>query len=566
MKKNSYTMLIKLGLIALIVFGVIFAVVSMTQKTDGRTDEGVATAAAVKKLDDLYSKLRVNHLVPKKDASIIIDDGSEDVAVLPDISQHPFVVNPITDNFLTIYASPQVAGSGANGWLAEVAESFNKLGMSIDGNPVSVGVRSVPSDIGAAFIYSGKYSPDLFIPQSTLWGDIVISKGVRLELLAERLAGNVSGVVLSNKKMEALKANSAAPDGSAVVNSILGGELVIGYSDALSNTEGLNFVLTALSTFDAGNPLGETAVAQLKKFQDNVPYVAYDAAQLKASALSGALDGFAGDYHMYANAQDLKSSYAFVPYGVRCDQPAYAVGELTALKKQIAQAFVDHCQQPDAQKLATVKGFNGLNEYSNALAMPENAVIAQAQATWKKEKNGTRDLTAVFVADVSGSMEGSPLLKLKASLNRAGSVIGASTNVGFVTFSDEVNIALPIAKFDQDQKAYFYNAVRSLWAGGATAMFDSIVVAEKMLMDAQAQNPNTKLILFVLTDGETNRGYEFKDIENITMALRIPIYTIGYNAAIDVLKQISDINEATTMNAETDNVIYKLESLFNAQM
>lgn len=97
-------------------------------------------------------------------------------------------------------------------------------------------------------------------------------------------------------------------------------------------------------------------------------------------------------------------------------------------------------------------------------------------------------------------------------------------------------------------------------------MFDAIVVAEKMLMEAQEKNPDTKLMLFVLTDGETNRGYNFKDIEGITSGLKIPIYTIGYNADIDVLKQISNINEAATMNAENDNIIYRLESLFNSQM
>ena len=175
-------------------------------------------------------------------------------------------------------------------------------------------------------------------------------------------------------------------------------------------------------------------------------------------------------------------------------------------------------------------------------------------------------MTAVFVADISGSMEGSPLLKLKASLNRAATFIDSNTNIGLITFSDNVNIALPIAKFDNNQKSYFSNAVRSMQAGGGTAMFDAVVVAQKMLIDAQERNPNTKLMLFVLTDGETNRGYSFRDIENVTRSLRIPVYTIGYNADIEELEKLSDINEAKTINAETEDVIYKLQSLFNAQM
>ena len=190
----------------------------------------------------------------------------------------------------------------------------------------------------------------------------------------------------------------------------------------------------------------------------------------------------------------------------------------------------------------------------------------EAQNLWKKEKNGSNDLSAVFVADISGSMQGSPILKLKASLNRASSFIDDNTNIGLVTFSDKVTITLPIAKFDNIQKSYFVNAVKNLKASGGTAMFDAIVVAENMLIEQQKNNPNTRLMIFVLTDGESNRGYEFDDIAEITRGIRIPIYTIGYNADIDVLEEVSNINEATTMNADSDNVIYKLESLFNSQM
>jgi len=193
-------------------------------------------------------------------------------------------------------------------------------------------------------------------------------------------------------------------------------------------------------------------------------------------------------------------------------------------------------------------------------------MITRAQKLWKDKKDSGQTIAAVFVADVSGSMDGSPLLKLKASLNRAATFIDLDTNVGLVTFSDAVDIALPIAKFDIDQKSYFSNAVKSMTAGGGTAMFDAITVAMKMLTDAQERNPNTKIMLFVLTDGETNRGYELRDVESVIRDLRIPIYTIGYNADIDVLQELSDINEATTMNADTDDVIYKLHSLFNAQM
>ena len=36
-------------------------------------------------------------------------------------------------------------------------------------------------------------------------------------------------------------------------------------------------------------------------------------------------------------------------------------------------------------------------------------VVSQAQKLWKEKKNVNKQISAVFVADVSGSMEGEPL-------------------------------------------------------------------------------------------------------------------------------------------------------------
>ena len=46
----------------------------------------------------------------------------------------------------------------------------------------------------------------------------------------------------------------------------------------------------------------------------------------------------------------------------------------------------------------------------------------------------------------------------------------------------------------------------------------------------------------------------------------IPIYTIGYNADIGALKEISRINEAASINADTDDVVDELRNLFNAEL
>jgi len=557
MKKNN---IVRLGIMAVVVFGLIFVVVLVTQNW-GKSKTTIDTEAAIKKLDNLYSKLVVNKPTPKQDPSFLgNDENAVKIAVLPDIADYPFIVNPTTDNFLTIYVSDEKTD-----WMIDVANKFNQSGAAVDGSPVSVGIRAVQSSLGADFISSGKYTPDAYIPASEIYGDMLASQGVRADLLEKRIAGNIAGIVISKKKSEDLTKKYGELNSKAVIDDVLNGGLALGYTTPLSNDDGFNFILTLLSDFDSNNPLSDNAIESLRKFQDKIPLIAYDNDQLKASLTGGTLDAIVLNYQTFANSPNLKSSFEFVPIGVRQDSPVYEIGDLPEIKKQIIAQFIDFCKNADSQKSAADRGFNNLDDYPGAAAM-DGATILQAQEIYKKEKNGSSDLTAVFVADISGSMEGSPLLNLKASLNRAIGIIDSNTNVGLVTFSDDVNIVVPIAKFDNNQRSYFSNAVKSMSANGGTAMFDAVVVAQKMLMDAKARNPSTKLMLFVLTDGETNRGYEFKDVETITRGTRIPIYTIGYNANIEVLKELSDINEAATMNADSDNVIYRLENLFNAQM
>lgn len=559
--KESKKDLIVLISIAIIVLGVILGVVLLTQNW-GKTKDDINTEQAIKQLNKLYSGLKVRTLTPTKDAEYV---GNENYTVLPDISEYPFVVNPTTDDFLTIYSSPEKAGTDYESFLVDVANKFNQSNQIIDGKKVSIGIRSISSGLATDFISSGKYVPDVLAPSNELWGEILQAKGVKCNLTEKRICGNVAGIVISKKKNDEINKKYGTVNAESIIKAVINNEISIAYTDPYASSTGLNFLLTALYNFDNSNPVSDTAISEFKKFQANIPFTAYNTLQMKESAQSGTLDGFLLEYQTFVNSPDLKSSYVFIPFGVRHDSPIYEIGNLSDLKKKITTKFVEYCKTEESQKIAKDKGFNGLNDYSNNLKI-DGKQILKAQSIWKEEKTGDSGLTAVFVADISGSMEGSPLLKLKASLNQATNFIGSDVNVGFVTFSDTVNIAVPIAKFDQTQKSYFSNAVKNLRAGGGTAMYDAIIVAEKMLIEEQAKNPNTKIMLFVLTDGETNRGHSFKDIEKITGGLKVPVYTIGYNADIDVLKELSNINEAATMNAETDNIIYRLESLFNSQM
>ena len=171
--------------------------------------------------------------------------------------------------------------------------------------------------------------------------------------------------------------------------------------------------------------------------------------------------------------------------------------------------------------------------------------------------NGTADLN---IANMSQVVSSNIIFK------RIVQYIGEENSIGLVTYSNDVNINLPIEKFDLNQRSLFTGAVQDMDASGGTATFDAIAVAVQMLLDEKEKNPDAKLMLFVLSDGETNIGHSLDDLREILESVKIPVHTIGYNANIEALENISRINEATSINADSDDVIYKLGSLFNAEM
>ena len=185
-KKNKFLFVV----IAIIVFGVIYAIISLTQNV-GKTTSTVNMESSIKKLDLLYKDINVRTSSIARSNAITSD---EQVSVLPDISEYPFVVNPTTDNFITIYSSTEKANEAENAWICEVAENFNK-----NNSNISVGVRAIPSNLATDFILSEKYTPDIFMPSSDIYGKMLDSKEKKYDIVKQSIVNNVSGIVISKK-------------------------------------------------------------------------------------------------------------------------------------------------------------------------------------------------------------------------------------------------------------------------------------------------------------------------------------------------------------------------------
>ena len=543
--------IVTVGVLMIIVM--VAVIIGVVVKRAGNISSGGGGISGTKQdmtLDEMYNELDVEQATPVKGTVTL--DTPDLYDELPEIDKYPLSVEGSGDVDIEIFTSGEKAGKDNDSWLIDVASSFNSSDVKTsDGKTVSMSVRSVPSGTAADYIISGKYLPDLYTPSNTLFGEYAISNNGSLELYADRLVGNTAGILV--------KKDSGYTTADEVIKAVQDNKITMGYTNPQTSATGLNLLLTLLRGGDDN----------FTKFNANIPYVAYTTQQMRDSASNGTLDAMLSEYQAYINDNNLTSMYDFIAFGVRHDNPVYICNKSgkTAAELEGVKLVVDYCKSDEMQKIAAQKGFNANDEYTSAEEF-SGAQVTQGLKTYKKTKDNGKDIIAVFVADCSGSMDGDPMNQLKNSLTNGAQYINDNNYVGLVSYSNSVTIEVPIAQFDLNQRSYFQGAVNNLIASGGTASYDAVVVAVKMITEAKAQHPDAKCMLFLLSDGYANNGYSMDEITSALRTSGIPVYTIGYGDDADTgeLARLSGINEAASINADSDDIIYKIKSLFNSQL
>lgn len=486
---------------------------------------------------------------------------------LPNIDKYPLSVEGKGDINIEIFSSPEKAGSGTDGWLCDVAEDFNKAQYQIDGKTISVSVRSVASGLAVDYIVSGKYVPEAIAPSNELWGEMIKSKRVNAEIIDYNLVTNQAGIIFEKKAYDAFVSKYGEVSLDKVVEATANDGLAMGYTNPYASSTGLNFLVSTLSKFDEENLLSDKAVQGFQSFQANVPFVSYTTMQMRDAVRTGSLDAFILEYQTYVNDADLTRNYVFTPFGVKHNNPIYSIGNLEADKLEVLEQFTEYAKSEKAQDLAKDYGFNQNLDYENDQSY-DGSTLYSAQKIWKEEKDSGKPIIAVFVADISGSMSGVPINELRKSLINGAQYINSNNYVGLVSFNNDVYKNLEIDKFDINQRAFFNGAVQNLSATGGTATYDALLVALDMVLAKKEEVPNAKTMILLLSDGKQNRGNSLSTATNILENLEVPVYTIGYGdeAETDVLSKIASINEAASLKADSDDVVYTLKNLFNSSL
>lgn len=529
------------------------------------TETELSYDEAETELSSLLSKVDVS-AVEDPVLDIYTDEVSEADA-LADISTFPITVQGNGQINLEIAGATEMTDtSSPDNWLNEVAEDFNRQGNTVNGKTVSITVRQMTSGEVVTYMRAGAYEPDIYIPSAYPWALMLDASGIDTVKLTDRLVGNTAGILMRDDVYETFIEKYGEATLANLITAAIAGDVVFAYPNPYTSTTGLNGIGAILYSFDPDNPLSEKAVSELRSYQESAPPVAYTTAVLRNQAAKGVINTMLMEEQAYINTPSL-SDYTYIPFGVRHDHPVYTFDYCTEEEQEAAQLFVDYCLQPENQELATQKGFNRHNDYVSQDPGFTGADWIAAQQIWKENKSGGRPIVAVFVADTSYSMDGEPINALKSALVNTSPYIQESNYVGLVSYNTDVTVNLPIAQFDASQRAYFSGEVKNLTPNGNTATYDAVLVGMDMLTQKAKEIGDAKLMLFLLTDGQQNRGYSLDRITPIVEGLSIPVYTVAYNYSDNgELEELSGVNEAAFLNADSDDIVNLLRNLFNAEM
>ena len=534
--------------------------------TIGDRVDTMSEADAKKELNALLSGIDEDriHIVSDPQLDIYMDDIMAEA--VGSIDGFPIVVQGNGQINIEIAGATELTSDSPDDWLIIVARNFNKSGAKLNGKTVSVTVRQITSGEIVTYMTAADYKPNATIMSNAIWDKMLTAKGIGCTTIVDRVAGNTAGILLSQDAYDAVQNTYGEVTIGTVLTAGTNKDIVFAYPNPYTSSTGVNGVSAMLKFFDPSDPLSSKASQALFDYQKTAPPVAYTTAVLRNQASKGIIDAMLMEEQAYINTPSL-SEYVYIPFGVRHDHPVVSFDWNTDEQNEAVKLFADFCLNTQSQNLATEKGFNRHDDYKSQDPGLTGQGYLTAQSIWKENKNGGKPVVAVFVTDISGSMRGERIAALQRSLIQTLPYIGSEHYVGLVSYSTDITINLPIAEFDDKQRAYFSGEIKNLNVTGGTSTYDAVLVGLDMIVKKMEEIPDATPILFLLTDGEVNSGYRLSRILPVVGGLNIPVYTIAYHYEnMEELEELSEVNEASTTRADSQTITDHLRNLFNTQL
>ncbi len=517
---------------------------------------------------NVKSSTLIKGKVPERAPQSEVPNQSSYIYELPDVSKYKLDVDGSGDIDVEIFVPIEENGGSIKEVIIDAANKFNAENISLGNTDktISVSIRCLEASLAEEYILMGAYYPKGYISANELYGVLMKENGIDVSIIQNKTVGNTMGIVIEKPKYEELCKKYGEMSVTTIVKANKAGDLSVGYTNPTNNPTGLNFVISMLYYFDASNPMSLEATTDFSEFQNTISVISYSTEQMKQSVENGIIDAFVIERQAYEHDEYMKSNFEFVTFGVRHDNPLYSVGNVTSEEAEVLTLFGEYMSSVTIQEYASKLGFNKNEDYESMVANYSGGMIKQILEYWKEGKSAGKKIVAVFVADTSGSMGGRKLDALKNSLKNAMQYISEENKIGLLSYNSYVYIDLPISKFTKEQQEYYVGAVENWSANGGTATNDALMIALKMIEDERKMDKDIKPIIILLSDGYTGSGYSLSSMREVLDVSDVPIYTIGYEADVQELERIAEINQGAFINATEDDVAYILKTLFNAEM
>lgn len=212
---------------------------------------------------------------------------------------------------------------------------------------------------------------------------------------------------------------------------------------------------------------------------------------------------------------------------------------------------------PLAAPLDAAHGMD-VKEPKTTLEVPSVDVINAILQAWKTEKKHSN---VVLVLDTSGSMsEEGKMQNAKEGAKQLLQLLDDGDTFSFLPFSSNLHWAQQDALM-KDERGRLEQQVDSLFAGGGTALYDSIDAAYQHL--AAVKNPDAKIqAVVVLTDGEDteskmklNELMERIQYNGENRAIHVFTIAYGRDAKKDILQRIAEATQAKFYEGTPQNIV-----------
>ena len=307
---------------------------------NGGHENALTQQQAERNMDKFLDKIKVHNTERVKGT---VDYSDNAAANLPNIeTKYPLTVIGGGDVDIEIFSTSEKAGKAQNGWLNEVANEFNDRQFRLSDNRIaSVSIRSIASGAASDYICNNVYVPQAYTPSNMLFGELAMQNGAKLTVVEEQIVPNTAGIALSKTARSSIEANYGSVTFESVVDSVVAGELQMGYTYPYTSATGLNFLVSSLQHFDANDILSADSVSKFQQLQKSIPFVCYTTDQMVNAMQSGTLQAGVTEYQAYVNSPVLKSSYDFIPFGYKHSNPLYKVGDLDKYEEEVLKMFAD---------------------------------------------------------------------------------------------------------------------------------------------------------------------------------------------------------------------------------